>query len=173
LEIQRLVSDDPLELPILLFQLLEPPCLAHPQPTVLLLPAIQRLGRDSVPPTEVGGLRAGLVLLKHAHNLLGGKSTLPHRPSGPEDQHNFWLTFRGSRHLGIPANTPNEVVVHAIVRLDSTMRATQQFANHFGGRCVNTTGQFVLNNLMGMRHFRPIVEVSNVRGPHPVAVEDS
>ena len=82
LQIERLVRDEPLELPILFLERLEALGLGPLQPAVLLLPAIERLLRHAVPPHEVRHLGAGVPLLEHGDDLLIRKPTLPHSPLG-------------------------------------------------------------------------------------------
>jgi len=98
LEIERLVGHDPLQSPVLLLELLEPPSVRDLHPAVLPLPAMKRVVADSSPPAELTDLGSGLVLLQQPYDLLGRKSGLPHRPSSGEDRDYNWISYLVSGH---------------------------------------------------------------------------
>src|SRR5205807_850286 len=68
--VEGLLGDQPLETRVLLLQRPQPPRLAQLQPAVFLLPAIEGLLADAVPPAHLRRRRAGLVLPEHPDDLL-------------------------------------------------------------------------------------------------------
>ena len=80
--IERLVGDDPLQLPILVLQRLQPSRIIHLKTTVLLFPSMQRRLRDAVLPAQLARLRARIERLQHLDDLVRRESTLSHQSSG-------------------------------------------------------------------------------------------
>jgi len=77
--VERLLSDDVLEAPVFIFELLELPGVAHVHPAVLGLPAVEALLADPVPPAQVLRLGSRLGLPEHPDDLLLGKPLPLHR----------------------------------------------------------------------------------------------
>jgi hypothetical protein len=66
-------ATSPLQLAVLLFQLPQPPQFRRTQPTILLLPVIERGIADTQLPADFFNRRAKLGLLQGKRNLLLGK----------------------------------------------------------------------------------------------------
>jgi hypothetical protein len=78
LEVERLIRHDPLQPPVLVFQLLQAPGLRSIQPSVLLPPPIERCLRDPLASSNLCDLGTGVRFLQDADDLLVGESTLSH-----------------------------------------------------------------------------------------------
>ena len=76
--VERQVSDQPLELGLLIFELAQTPHLRRHQPRIKLLPPIKRLLRNPYPTGHLSDRRAGHRLLQHVRNLLLGVPRLIH-----------------------------------------------------------------------------------------------
>jgi hypothetical protein len=73
-----LIRHDPLQPPVLVFQLLQAPGLRSIQPSVLLPPPIERCLRDPLASSNLCDLGTGVRFLQDADDLLVGESTLSH-----------------------------------------------------------------------------------------------
>src|SRR5262245_17590670 len=103
--IQRQVGDEPLELRVLVKQLLELARLARQHPPVDLLPAIERLLGDSDLAADVADGHASCDLLQDRRNLLNGKALslhgTPSWPVGrivPRNSRAVWTEKPGAPH---------------------------------------------------------------------------
>ena len=85
LEIQCLISDETLELPVLFFECAQALRLAHLEPAVLALPAIEGLIGHAVPAHELRDLGAGVPLVEDRYDLFFRESALLHQSSRAED----------------------------------------------------------------------------------------
>ena len=81
--VQHLLGQELLQLGILVLERLQPLGLGHRHPGILRLPGIERAFRHAVLAAEIGTLRACLMLLQDANDLLFRQSRLLHRPSSP------------------------------------------------------------------------------------------
>src|SRR5207244_11450001 len=73
-------GQQPLELRVLLLELLQPSRLRHRHPGVLRLPVVEGCFRNAVPATQVLRLRSRLGFLQYRNDLFFAKSLCLHRP---------------------------------------------------------------------------------------------
>src|SRR5690349_17576115 len=107
LQVERLIRDDALQPPVLVFEGAQSLGLVDLQPAVLAAPFVKRLPRDPVAPNQLSGLRAGCALLQDGDDLFFRESTLAHRSSAVRIGKNNWIRIRGSRHRAISASSGN------------------------------------------------------------------
>src|SRR5690606_14793578 len=110
LEVEGLVGDDPLQLAVLVLELLEPLRVRNLHAAVLPLPGIQGLSAHAEPAAQLAHVRACLRLLDRSDLLLLREPALAHDSSAfgaPESDYK-WIRFRGSAQLMLrrcPSNT--------------------------------------------------------------------
>src|SRR5690606_29661155 len=100
LEVEGLVGDDPLQLAVLVLELLEPLRVRNLHAAVLPLPGIQGLSAHAEPAAQLAHVRACLRLLDRSDLLLLREPALAHDSSAfgaPESDYK-WIRFRGSAH---------------------------------------------------------------------------
>src|SRR5690606_2375572 len=98
LEVEGLVGDDPLQLAVLVLELLEPLRVRNLHAAVLPLPGIQGLSAHAEPAAQLAHVRACLRLLDRSDLLLLREPALAHNSSAfgaPESDYK-WIRFRGS-----------------------------------------------------------------------------
>src|SRR5690606_7400698 len=101
LEVEGLVGDDPLQLAVLVLELLEPLRVRNLHAAVLPLPGIQGLSAHAEPAAQLAHVRACLRLLDRSDLLLLREPALAHDSSAfgaPESDYK-WIRFRGSAHV--------------------------------------------------------------------------
>src|SRR5690606_12460137 len=102
LEVEGLVGDDPLQLAVLVLELLEPLRVRNLHAAVLPLPGIQGLSAHAEPAAQLAHVRACLRLLDRSDLLLLREPALAHDSSAfgaPESDYK-WIRFRGSAQQG-------------------------------------------------------------------------
>jgi len=90
------IGDELLQLAVLVNELLQPPQLAHTQPAVQLIPAVERLLADAHPAQNFGHRRSRFSLLRRERNLLLSVPRLLHgsiSSKGSQDagKLTFWM----------------------------------------------------------------------------------
>src|SRR5690606_18732809 len=98
LEVEGLVGDDPLQLAVLVLELLEPLRVRNLHAAVLPLPGIQGLSAHAEQAAQLAHVRACLRLLDRSDLLLLREPALAHDSSAfgaPESDYK-WIRFRGS-----------------------------------------------------------------------------
>ena len=90
-----------LQIAVLVLELLQPPQLAHAEPAIELLPAIERLLRDPHPTDHLGDRRPRLRLLQRVRNLLFAVPVLLHGSLLVQGVHDAGkLTFKMDEKIG-------------------------------------------------------------------------
>src|SRR5690606_13823474 len=108
LEVEGLVGDDPLQLAVLVLELLEPLRVRNLHAAVLPLPGIQGLSAHAEPAAQLAHVRACLRLLDRSDLLLLREPALAHDSSAfgaPESDYK-WIRFRGSAQPQVVEGQP-------------------------------------------------------------------